>query len=52
MDDIEVAVKKAKKGDDKAFEIIINYCKEDLYKIAFAYVKNEQEALDIVSETI
>lgn len=52
MDDVEVAVKKAKKGDDKAFEIIINYCKEDLYKIAFAYVKNEQEALDIVSETI
>lgn len=52
MKDIEAAVKKARKGDDEAFEAIIDYFKEDLYKIAFAYVKNEEEALDIISETI
>ena len=52
MDDIEVLVKKAKKGDDKAFTKLIDINKDKLYKIAYIYVKNEQNALDILSDTI
>ncbi|MTK13271.1 MAG: RNA polymerase subunit sigma-70, partial [Clostridiaceae bacterium] len=51
MNDISI-VTKAQKGDDIAFSELINSCKEKLYKIAFAYLKNEEEALDIVSDTI
>lgn len=52
MDDITLIVKKAKKGDDKAFSELINMNKEKLYKTAYIYVKNEQDALDILSDTI
>ncbi|MPQ44554.1 sigma-70 family RNA polymerase sigma factor [Clostridium tarantellae] len=48
----ELKVKKAIKGNEQAFEELINDCKENLYKTAFAYVKNEEQALDIVGETI
>lgn len=51
MKDIEI-VKKAQKGNREAFIELINDCKENLYKIAFAYLKNEQEALDAVSDTV
>lgn len=50
--EIKDKVKKAIKGDDEAFEYIINSCKEKLYRTAFAYVKNEEQALDIVQETV
>ncbi|MGL5314200.1 MAG: sigma-70 family RNA polymerase sigma factor [Peptostreptococcaceae bacterium] len=48
----ELKVKKAIKGDEKAFIDLIEQQKEKLYKIAYAYVKNEQDALDIVQETV
>ena len=48
----ELKVKKAIKGNEEAFEELIADCKENLYKIAFAYVKNEEQALDIVGDTI
>lgn len=51
MNDIDI-VSKAQRGDDDAFSKLINCCKENLYKVAFAYLKNEEEALDIVSDTI
>ena len=38
--------------DDRAFSELIDSCKEKLYTIAFAYLKNEQNSLDAVSETI
>lgn len=50
--EIKDKVKKAIRGDDEAFEYIINNCKERLYRTAFAYVKNEEQALDIVQETV
>ncbi|WP_144512461.1 sigma-70 family RNA polymerase sigma factor [Bacillus sp. FJAT-22090] len=43
---------KAQKGDKKAFLQLIESDKEKLYKIAYLYVKNETDALDIVQETI
>ncbi|AWI06225.1 sigma-70 family RNA polymerase sigma factor [Clostridium drakei] len=51
MNDIDTVI-KAQKGDDIAFSELIECHKENLYKIAFAYLKNEEEALDIVSDTI
>ncbi|NMM64066.1 sigma-70 family RNA polymerase sigma factor [Clostridium sp. P21] len=51
MNDIDRVI-KAQKGDDIAFSELIKCHKENLYKIAFAYLKNEQEALDVVGDTI
>lgn len=48
----ELKVKKAIKGDRKAFLELIEPQKENLYKIAYTYVKNEQDALDIIQETM
>lgn len=48
----EIKVKKAQKGDKHAFLDLIEPQKEKLYKIAYTYVKNEQDTLDIIQETI
>ncbi|MFL8935208.1 RNA polymerase sigma factor [Rossellomorea oryzaecorticis] len=44
-------VRKAQKGDDKAFIKLFQLYEEDLYRMAFVYVKNEVDALDVVQET-
>ncbi|MGL4797256.1 MAG: sigma-70 family RNA polymerase sigma factor [Paraclostridium sp.] len=48
----ELKVKRAIKGDEKYFIEIVDDIKEKLYTIAYSYVKNEQDALDIVQETV
>lgn len=48
----EMLVKKAKSGDDNAFYELIQTKKETLYRTAYAYVKNKEDALDIVSDTV
>lgn len=45
-------VQRAKKGDDEAFEQLIRSVREKLYRTAYAYVRNEQDALDIYQEAI
>jgi len=45
-------VRKAAKGDDMAFTELIKSCQEKLYRIAYSYVKNKDDALDIVGETV
>lgn len=50
--DIEILVKKARSGDDDAFSQLIQMRKELLYRTAFTYVRTQQDALDIVSETV
>lgn len=44
-------VKKAQKGDDKAFLALFQKYEQDIYRIAFVYVKNQSDALDVVQET-
>lgn len=44
--------KKAQQGNQKAFLKLVESDKEKLYKMAYLYVKNESDALDIVQETI
>ncbi len=48
----EIKVRNAIRGDKQAFLDLIEPQKEKLYKIAYTYVKNEQDALDIIKETI
>jgi RNA polymerase sigma-70 factor (ECF subfamily) len=48
----EKLIKKAKKGDRKAFSKLVEIEQSKLYKTAFLYTKNKEDALDIVQETI
>ena len=50
--EIAKLVQKAKKGDEEAFEQLIGSVREKLYRTAYAYVRNEQDALDIYQEAI
>jgi RNA polymerase sigma-70 factor, ECF subfamily len=43
-------VKKAQNGNDKAFLKIFQQYEEEIYRMAFVYVKNQEDALDIVQE--
>ncbi|WP_088013925.1 sigma-70 family RNA polymerase sigma factor [Gottfriedia acidiceleris] len=45
-------INKAKKGDSKAFQELIEEEKAKLYRTAYLYVKDENDALDIVQETV
>lgn len=48
----EKLAKKAIRGNMHAYGELIELHKKDLYRIAFMHVKNEDTALDIVSDTI
>jgi RNA polymerase sigma-70 factor, ECF subfamily len=45
-------LKQAKKGEEYAFSKLIEQEKIKLYKMAFLYMKNEEDALDVVQETV
>ncbi|MEK5523009.1 RNA polymerase [Heyndrickxia sporothermodurans] len=51
MDEIK-RIKKARKGDSKAFEELIGKYEEQLYRTAYIYVHNKEDALDVVQETV
>jgi RNA polymerase sigma-70 factor (ECF subfamily) len=44
-------VRKAQKGNDNAFLTLFQEYEQDIYKMAFVYVKNQSDALDVVQET-
>jgi RNA polymerase sigma-70 factor (ECF subfamily) len=45
-------VVRAKAGDTDAFQVLIHEEKEKLYKMAFVYMKNEHDALEVFQETV
>ena len=45
-------VARAKNGDKQAFETLMHEEKEKLYKMAFIYMKNENDALEVFQETV
>ena len=49
MDDL---VKKAKQGDKEAFTELIILLKSDLYKIAKARIRNDEDVYDVIQETM
>jgi len=44
-------IQKAKKGDEDCFETLILSCKTKAYNIAFRYMGNEEDALDVLQES-
>ncbi|MBM7584626.1 RNA polymerase sigma-70 factor (ECF subfamily) [Bacillus pakistanensis] len=49
---VEKKIKKAKRGNEKAFQELIQDEKNKLFRMAYLYVKNEDDVLDIVQDTI
>ncbi|MEC1720072.1 sigma-70 family RNA polymerase sigma factor [Schinkia azotoformans] len=43
-------MKKAQKGNDKAFLKLFQQYEENIYRMAFIYVNNKDDALDVVQE--
>ncbi|ENH95677.1 RNA polymerase sigma-32 subunit RpoH [Gracilibacillus halophilus YIM-C55.5] len=50
MNTIIKLVKKAQKGNDKDFLKLFEQYEEDIYRIAYVYVRNKDDALDVVQE--
>lgn len=48
--DPAILIKKAVKGNKEAFYELISLYKEQLYKTAYAYLKNETDALEAIQE--
>lgn len=48
---IVALVKAAQKGDDKAFLEIFEKYEIDIYRTAYVFLKNKEDALDVVQET-
>lgn len=51
MDTIKL-VKKSKKGNSLAFSTLIKHYEKDLYRVAIAITKNNEDALDCIQESI
>lgn len=49
---MENLVRSAKKGDDQAFARLIQDHTQCMYKVAWAYLKNDEDAADAIQETI
>lgn len=49
--DEQALVKRAIAGDEQAFLCLIQNHEQTLYRIAFAYVRNEHDAVEAVQET-
>lgn len=47
---LERLVKKAQKGNDKAYLMLFQQYEGDIYRMAYVYVKNKDDALDLVQE--
>ncbi|WP_066322445.1 sigma-70 family RNA polymerase sigma factor [Bacillus sp. FJAT-29814] len=48
---MDYLVRKAQKGNDKAFLTLFQKYEQEVYKIAFIHVNNQNDALDVVQET-
>ncbi|RSD25512.1 sigma-70 family RNA polymerase sigma factor [Mesobacillus subterraneus] len=44
-------INKAQKGNDRAFLELFQHYEQEIYRMAFVYVKNQNDALDVVQET-
>ena len=49
---MENLVKKAKSGDPGAFAQLIRMNTQSMYKVAWAYLKNDEDVADAIQETI
>ncbi|MBH9966170.1 sigma-70 family RNA polymerase sigma factor [Bacillus enclensis] len=51
MSSIIELVHKAQEGDEEAFLTMFQEYEKDIYRMAYVYVKNQEDALDVVQET-
>lgn len=51
MEQVEL-VKRAKKGDSTTFTKLVKNCEKDMYRVAKAMLKNDNDVLDCIQETI
>lgn len=49
---VKKLIKQARQGDGDAFAELIHLQMENMYKVARAYLKNDEDAADAISETI
>ncbi|OBZ18234.1 RNA polymerase subunit sigma-70 [Bacillus sp. FJAT-27264] len=49
---VEVLAERAIAGDEDSFTTLIEGMQERIYRMAFSYVRNKDEALEIVQETV
>lgn len=49
---MEELIKRAQKGDQEAFTILVKSMKDDLYKIAKTRISNEDDMQDAIQETM
>ena len=49
---MENLVKKAKSGDSGAFAQLIRMNTQSMYKVAWAYLKNDEDVADAIQETV
>lgn len=50
-EELEMRVRAAQRGDHEAFRQLVSEDKNKLYRIAFAYLKNDIDALEAIQET-
>lgn len=48
----ELLLRKAKRGDSDAFCRLVNLHMQDMYKIAWSYLKNDEDVADAIQDTI
>ena len=49
---MEELVKRAKRGDPSAFAELIRLCTQRMYRVAWAYLGNDEDVADAISETV
>jgi len=52
MEEYIALIVEAKKGNAKAFQSLIHQDKEKLYKMAYVYMRNEDDAIEVFQETV
>lgn len=52
MEDMTGLVRKAQAGDKEAFVDLIESCKQGMYKIAIAMLRNDADAADAIQDTV
>ena len=49
---MEELVRKAKRGDSSAFAELVRLCTQSMYRVAWTYLGNDEDAADAISETV
>ena len=52
MKEVELLVKKAKRGDAEAFITLIEENKQSMYKVARGFLRDQEDVADAMAETV